>query len=78
MKASDENDTNMFVVSIYFILKKNTEIEGDTFFRMLIDICASSERGPPGNLGCLVQKTVFLFPLLKNKRNTEELNCGRT
>lgn len=59
MKASYGNDTNMFVVSIYFILKKNTGIEEDTFFRILTDICASLREGSTweswlsGQKGCL-------------------------
>lgn len=41
----------MFVVSLYFLLKKNTGIEEDTFIRLLTDICASLGEG--AHLGML-------------------------
>lgn len=59
MKAWYGNDTNMFVVSIYFPLKKNAGIEEDTFFRILTDTCAFPREGPTweswltGVKGCL-------------------------
>jgi hypothetical protein len=49
----------MFVVSIYFLLKKNRGIEEDIFFRILTDICAPLGKGPTweswlsGQNGCL-------------------------
>lgn len=60
MKASYGNDTNMFVVSLYFLLKKNTGNWRDTFFQNLDrHMCLSLERGPTwecwlsGHKGCL-------------------------
>lgn len=61
MKASYGNSTNMFVVSIYFLLKKNTGIEEDTFFRNLTDICASLGEGPTWGSWLSGQKADFLF-----------------
>lgn len=48
MKAWDGNDTNMFVVSIYFLLikKRTSGIEEDPFFRILTDTCALLGENP--------------------------------
>lgn len=66
MKASCGNGTNMFVVSIYFPLKKNTGIEKDTFFRDLTDICAPLRAGPTWECWLSGLKRLSFYSSIKN------------
>lgn len=79
MKAWDGNDTNMFVVSIYFLLKKKKRtsgIEEDPFFRILTDTCALLGENPTWDswLSGHKKSCLFFYSWFKNKRITEGLS----
>lgn len=84
MKAWDGNVTNMFVVSIYFLLKGKKipqELKRIHFSESWqTHVLFFLESIPPGILGCLLTKSClfFSYPWFKNKRITEGLSHGIT
>lgn len=68
MKAWDGNDTKMFVVSIYFLLKKKKRpsgIQEDPSFRILTDTCALLGENPTWDSWLSGhKKAVFFFLFL--------------